>query len=347
MPTYCGVDFHSRQQLVVWCDTSDGEIHIIKLDHSEIEKVRAFYASLHGPVIVGLEATGYSQWFEDLLFELKHEVWIGDAAEIRKRARSRQKTDRRDAETILDLLLKNEFPRIYRPDAASRAILQKLRHRHRLVQLRTKAINHLHAIAIGAGLSIKSKLMTKAGRRQLKALLLSDTHQQQRGEWLTLIDHLTPIIQSIDKELIPIAEQEPRVARLMANPGIGLLTALAIVHTLGPIDRFSNARKITAYIGLDPVENSSGDRKRIGSISKRGSRLVRFLLVEAAQTAARRDPDLKRFYHRVMQRRDKPRAKVAVARQLLVRAYILLRDEIDYAEFRRRAVKVDVARVTQ
>ncbi|HMB28760.1 MAG TPA: transposase, partial [Blastocatellia bacterium] len=112
MPTYCGVDFHSRQQLVVWCDTSDGEIHIVKLDHSEIEKVRAFYASLQGPVIVGLEATGYSQWFEDLLFELKHEVWIGDAAEIRKRARSRQKTDRRDAETILDLLLKNEFPRI-------------------------------------------------------------------------------------------------------------------------------------------------------------------------------------------------------------------------------------------
>jgi len=346
MPTYCGVDFHSRQQLVVWCDTSDGEIQIVKLDHSEIENVRAFYASLHGPVIVGLEATGYSQWFEDLLFELKHEVWIGDAAEIRKRARSRQKTDRRDAETILDLLLKNEFPRIYRPDAASRAILQKLRHRHRLVQLRAKAINHLHAIAISAGLSIKSKLMTKDGRRQLKALLLSDTHQQQRDQWLALIDHLTPIIQAIEKELIPIAEQEPRVTRLMTNPGIGLLTALAIVHTLGPIDRFSNARKVTAYIGLDPVEDSSGDRKRIGSISKQGSRLVRFLLVEAAQTAARRDQDLKRFYHRVMQRRDKPRAKVAVARQLLVRAYILLRDEIDYAEFRRRAVKVDVARVT-
>jgi transposase len=79
MPIYCGVDFHSRQQLVVWCDTNDGEIQIIKLDHSEIEKVRAFYSSLHGPVIVGLEATGYSQWFEDLLFEFKHEVWIGDA----------------------------------------------------------------------------------------------------------------------------------------------------------------------------------------------------------------------------------------------------------------------------
>jgi transposase len=339
MPIYCGVDFHARQQLVAWCNTNDGEIWFIKLDHSRVEKVREFYSAFTGEVIVGLEALGYSQWFEDLLFELQIETRIGNATEIRKRARCRQKTDRRDAELILDLLLKNEFPRIYRPNAESRAILQKLRHRHRLVQLRTKAINHLHSIAISAGLSIKSKLMTKEGREKLNALLLSETHRQQREEWLTLVDQLTPIIEQIERELKPIAEKEPRVARLMTQPGIGLLTGLVLVHTLGPIDRFANARKVTAYIGLDPVEDSSGDRKRIGSISKQGSRLVRYLLIEAAQTAARHDPDLKRFYQRVLQRRDKPRAKVAVARQLLVRAYILLRDEIDYAEFRRRAVK--------
>jgi transposase len=339
MPIYCGVDFHARQQLVAWCNTNDGEIWFIKLDHSRVEKVREFYSAFTGEVIVALEALGYSQWFEDLLFELQIETRIGNATEIRKRARCRQKTDRRDAELILDLLLKNEFPRIYRPNAESRAILQKLRHRHRLVQLRTKAINHLHSIAISAGLSIKSKLMTKEGREKLNALLLSETHRQQREEWLTLVDQLTPIIEQIERELKPIAEKEPRVARLMTQPGIGLLTGLVLVHTLGPIDRFANARKVTAYIGLDPVEDSSGDRKRIGSISKQGSRLVRYLLIEAAQTAARHDPDLKRFYQRVLQRRDKPRAKVAVARQLLVRAYILLRDEIDYAEFRRRAVK--------
>src|SRR5215468_7497619 len=227
MPIYCGVDFHARQQVVAWCDASDGEIRITKLDHPDLEKVREFYSAFSGQVIVGLEASGYTKWFEDLLFELKHEVRIGNAAEIRKRARSRQKNDRRDAETILDLLLKNEFPQIYRPNAESRAVLQKLRHRHRMVQLRTRAINHLHAIAISAGLSIKSKLMTKDGRRQLKALLLSDTHRRQRDEWLALVDHLTPIIQAIEKELIPVAEQEPRVARLMTNPGIGLLTALA------------------------------------------------------------------------------------------------------------------------
>src|SRR5262249_58601704 len=133
------------------------------------------YASLHGPVIVGLDATGYSQWFEDLLFELKHEVWIGDAAEIRKRARSRQKTDRRDAETILDLLLKNEFPRIYRPDAASRAILQKLRHRHRLVPFLGQAGKYLPALSNSASLFNKFKLITKDRHPPLYALSLSAT----------------------------------------------------------------------------------------------------------------------------------------------------------------------------
>jgi transposase len=342
MPIYCGVDFHARQQVVAWCDTSDGEIRITKLDHTDLEKAREFYSAFSGQVIVGLEACGYSQWFEDLLFELKHEVRIGNAAEIRKRARSRQKNDRRDAENILDLLLKNEFPQIYLPNAESRAVLQKLRHRHRMVQLRTRAINHLHAIAISAGLSIKSKLMTKDGRRQLKALLLSQTHQQQRDEWLALVDHLTPFIEGIERELKSLAEQNPHVTRLMTHPGIGTLTGLALVHTLGPIGRFATARKVTAYVGLDPLEHSSGERQRIGSISKHGSKLLRYLMVEAGQTASRHDPDLKRFYYRVLARRDKPRAKVAVARQLLVRAYILLRDEIEYAEFRRRAVKAAV-----
>lgn len=342
MPIYCGVDFHARQQVVAWCDTSDGEIRITKLDHSGLEKVREFYAAFSGQVLVGLEASGYSQWFEELLFELQHEVRIGNAAEIRKRARSRQKTDRRDAETILDLLLKDEFPRIYRPDAASRAILQQLRHRHRLVQLRTKAVNHLHALALGAGLSLKAKLLTKAGRQKLEALLLSQTQRRQRAEWLALLDHLAPLIAGLERELQPLAEQHPRVASLMTHPGVGPLTGLALVHTLGPVERFASARKVTAYVGLDPLEYSSGERQRIGSISKQGSKLLRFLLIEAGHSATRRDPDLQRFYHRVLARRDKPRAKVAVARRLLVRAYIMLRDEIDYAEFRRRAGKAAV-----
>jgi len=134
------------------------------------------------------------------------------------------------------------------------------------------------------------------------------------------------------------AEADPQVQRLRSHPGIGLLTGLCLVATLESIERFANPRKVTAYVGFDPVEDSSGERKRMGSISKQGSRLLRLLLVEAGQVAARRDQELGQVYRRVTLRRGHATAKVAVGRRLLVRAFIMLRDEIDYAEFGRRGV---------
>src|SRR6266849_10904024 len=130
MPIYCGVDFHARQQLVKWCNADDGEIHEQELGHHAIEEVREFYGQFKGEVIVGFETSGYSSWFEVMLEELGHQVWIGHATEIRRRARARQKTDRRDAELILDLLT-----------AESREVLRQLRYRHRLVQMRTRSYN--------------------------------------------------------------------------------------------------------------------------------------------------------------------------------------------------------------
>src|SRR5437762_14288396 len=133
--------------------------------------------------------------------------------------------------------------------------------------------------------------------------------------------------------------------RLRTHPGIGLLTSLCIVHTLQPVNRFRNTRKVAAYAGFDPVERSSAERKCFLGISKAGSRVLRYLLVEAAHTAIRKDEDLKRFYQRLAERRGRPKAKVAAARKLLIRAYIMFRDEIDYAEFRRQAVAARLARL--
>src|SRR6185503_12846287 len=107
-----------------------------ELKHQNKGELKASYAQFKGPVLVGLEASGYSPWFEHLLEELGHEVWLGDATEIRRRARRRQKNDRRDAELILDLLIHDEFPRIHRPTPVSCEILRMLRYRHQLVRLR-------------------------------------------------------------------------------------------------------------------------------------------------------------------------------------------------------------------
>jgi len=112
MTIYCGVDFHARQQTICFCDTTEREVRLKELRHG-VDDVRRFYSGLGGEVIVGLEASGYSSWFVELLEGLGHQVWLGNASEIRRRARRRQKNDRRDAELILDLLRKAEFPRIH------------------------------------------------------------------------------------------------------------------------------------------------------------------------------------------------------------------------------------------
>jgi transposase len=204
----------------------------------------------------------------------------------------------------------------------------------------------LHAIGINAGLPLQRRLLTPPGLKQLQALKLSPVLTAQRDEWLELVVLLNERIATVEQALQQGAKDDADVALLQTHPGIGLLTALALRYTLLPVSRFSTTRKVTAYVGLDCVEEQSSERRRLGSISKQGSRLLRFLLNEAGQTAARRDPELQRFYKRLLQRRDKPKAKVAVARKLLVRSFIMLRDQIDYAEFVRRGVAARAARET-
>jgi hypothetical protein len=167
MSIYFGVDFHARQQFIKWCDTADGEVHEQQLSHRQPDEVREFYTRFQGEVIVGLEASGYSSWFETMLQQIGRQVWVGNPTEIRRRARSRQKTDRRDAELLLDLLLKDEFPRLHRLTPASLEVLRQLRYRHRLVQMRTRIYNALQAIALSAGVSLKAKLRTNKGQERL------------------------------------------------------------------------------------------------------------------------------------------------------------------------------------
>jgi transposase len=344
MTIYCGVDFHARQQTICYCDSAGGEVRRAELDH-ERDDVGGFYSAFAGDVVVGIEASGYSTWFVELLERLGHQVLIGDAAEVRRLARRRQKNDRRDAGLILDLLLRGEFPQVHRPVFESREVLRLLRYRHKLVQIRTRAKNSLQALAFSAGSAGRSRLLSREGREQFLRLEMSEAMGWQREEWLSLVDDLNRRIKGLDSWLDERARGDERVMRLQTHPGVGLLTSLALVHALEPVSRFAGGRKVAAYVGLDPVEYSSGDRQRFGSISKGGSRLLRYLLVEAAQITVRRDEGLKRFYLRLLRRRGAQKAKVAVARKLLIRGYILLRDGIDYAEFLRRGVEARPARL--
>jgi transposase len=344
MTVYCGVDFHARSQSICYCDTADGEVKFRELHH-QTDEVREFYRHLEDEVIVGWEASGYSHWFESMLGELGHEVWVGDATEIRRLAKRRQKNDRRDAEHILDLMLKGEFPRVHRYALESQVILRQLRYRHKVVKHTTMVKNSLRAITLGAGLPMREKLTSKAGQAKLRALSLPSPLDIERDEWWRLLDQLEGQRKAVEKRLHQTAKDDVRVPRLMTHPGVGLLTALCVVHALGPVERFATTCKVAAFAGLEPMEHSSGETKRYGSISKAGNRLLRFLLGEAAQMVALKDDQLRSFYLRLKQKRGTAKAVMATARKLLIRLFIMLRDEIDYAEFRRRGVEVRSARV--
>jgi transposase len=219
-----------------------------------------------------MEATMDARWFERLLQEYHHELWVGDAAQIRAAAVRKQKTDERDALHILDLLLRDKFPRIWIPSPETRDVRQMLRHRHKLVCWRTSIQNQLHALAMSQGLCRKAKLWTKAGRKELEGLQLDPWASRRRGELLQLLDQLNPQIEELDKAVIQAAESRPEALELMKQQGVGPVTALAFVLTIGPVERFATSKKLVSYLGLNPSEDSSGGRQRLGAISKQGLR---------------------------------------------------------------------------
>ncbi len=319
-----GCDLHTRYQEIALLDTATGEIVTRRLEHAKGE-ARAFYASLPEGALVGIESTGCTQWFERLLAEGGHELWVGDPAEIRARAVRRQKTDSRDAEHLLDLLLANRFPRIWIPSPEERDSRQLLKHRDKLVRMRTSLKNQLHYLAMSQGVCRKRKLWSGRGRQELEGLKLGRWASRRRQELLELLDRLEPRIQELDEAVEAEAMRRADVVRLMKQKGVGPVTALAFVLTLGPVERFPNSRKVVSYLGLNPCEHSSGGRQRLGHISKQGNEMLRWLLVEAGQSAAQFDPELRRKYLRLKFRRGAKVAKVAIARQLAVRLYWTLR----------------------
>jgi len=328
-----GCDFHPSYQQIAMLDSVSGEIVEKALSHERKEEVRTFYAGLEGSVRVGIEASGQSQWFERMLAELGHEVWIGDAAKIRASCERKQKTDRRDAELLLRFLAEDRFPRIWVFTAVERDARQLLLHRHKLVRLRTQVKNQLQAQALNQGVQRKRKLWSEAGRKQLESLPLLPWASRRRAELLQLLDQLEASISELDRAVAEQASARPAARRLMTHPGVGPVTALAFALTMGPTERFQRGKQVASYLGLIPSEHSSGGhQQRLGHISKQGNPFLRGLLVEAAQSAVRYEPEMRRAYQRLAQRKCRALAKVAMARKLAVRLYWMLRLQVNYAQ---------------
>jgi len=331
-----GCDYHPSFQQIAFVDMDTGELQERRLEHRE--EAEKFYRGLgvqRMKVRLGMEASGHARWFERLLGELNFELWIGDATEVARKRERKQKTDRQDAQHILRLLLKDDFPRIWVPNWENRDLRQLLWHRHRMVQARTRIMNQLQAVALNEGLRCKKRLWREHGREQLESIRLAPWASRRRQDLLELLDRLNPTITELSQAIEQEAEKFPEARWLMTHPGVGALTALAFVLIIGKADRFQCGKQIASYLGLVPLEDSSGNRRRLGHITKQGSSMLRFLMVEAAQVTVRSLPEWRSKYFHLMMRRGRKIAKVAMARQLAIRLYWMWRKGWDYEQVKK------------
>jgi len=326
-----GCDYHPSWQQICWVDTATGETAERKLEHGSGEAER-FYRQLVEPALIGMESTGNCQWFVEMAATLGHEVWIGDAAKIRACEVRQQKHDRRDAALILKLLLEGRFPRIWTPSGQEKDLRQLLIHRHKLVRFRVQVKNELQHLAMNQGVTKKRKLWSAAGQKVLRELPLKPWASRRREDLFRLKDMLDEPIARLDEAVTQAAEQNSQAKLLMTQPGVGPITSLAFVLTMGDVSRFPRGKQVASYLGLIPREYSSGGHQRFGSISKQGNRFLRMLLVEAAQVAVRCDPQLRSEYLHRCHRKAKGVAKVAAARKLAIRLYWMLRTQKPYPE---------------
>ena len=327
---YIGCDFHPSFQQIAMLDQETGEWVERRLLHTE--EARVFYEGLRGPVVIGIEASGNTHWFEGLLAGCQHELWIGDAAEIARQDGRKQKHDRRSAKLILKLMLENRFPKIWVPTVEERDLRQLLIHRQHLVRMRTRVKNQLQHIALNQGWQKKRKLWSEAGQELLRSLKLELWTRQRRDSLLEMLEELEEKIQPLDLAVAKEAEARELAQRLATHPGVGPVISLATVLTMGDVQRFPDSRSWVSYLGLNPSEESSGQRRRLGAISKQGNPFLRYLLVEGATSAARGDKSLARMYARLKAKKHHGVAKVAVARKLAVRLYWMARTQKSYPE---------------
>ena len=251
-----GCDFHPSFQQVAILDISTGEVRELKLLHADGEAER-FYGELEPPVLVGMGSMGNTLWFERLLERLGHELWIGDPAQIRASYVRRQKTDRRDAGHILTLLVEKRFPRIWVPSHGERDQRQLLLHRHRLVQMRTRVKTELQHLALNQGLQQKRGLWSVRGRADLERLPLTGWTCRRRQDLLQILEMLEEQVAELDQAVEEAARANAQAQLLTSQPGVGPITALAFVVTLGDVGRFKRGKQVASYLGLIPSERSS------------------------------------------------------------------------------------------
>jgi transposase len=303
-----------------------------RLGRIETAQLRTFAQSLSSQDHVVLESTAMTWAIAELLAEHAGRVTVSNPMRTRAIASAKVKTDKIDAKVLAQLGAADFLPEVWAPDEVTRALRRRVAHRCSLVRQRTRLRNQVHAVLARNLIDAPvTDVFGRGGRRWLAGVALPVHEREQVDSNLRLHDALDVEVQLVERQLAEQALARDDVRHLMTIPGVGAITALALVAVIGDVTRFPSPRHLVGYLGLDPRVRQSGEKAaRHGHISRAGQAHARGLLVEAAHTAIRTPGPLHAFHGRIATRRGKQIAICATARKLTVLAWHLLTKDEDY-----------------
>jgi transposase len=313
---------------------ADGRVRSASRITSTVEKLELFAQSLGGDDVVALEATGGAGLIAEIIEPHVAAVVVANTRRLPQISAAKAKTDRLDARTLARLAASGFLETVWAPDERTRALRRLCARREALVRARTRAKNEAHAVPARnlCGRPPVTDCFGKQGRAWLAELELPLDERLTLDGCLRQIDFFDAEIRALEAALAEQALSSPEILRLMTVPGVNLHTAAAFMASVGDIRRFSSARQLVGYLGLDPRVRQSGNAEaRHGRISKAGSSLARGMLGEAAWSVAQTPGPLRAFFERIRARKGPQVAATATARKLACLFWCLLTREQDYA----------------
>jgi transposase len=290
--------------------------------------LRRYFRQFRGKEVqVAVEACGFWPAFREVVEPEVARLVLVHPQRVKAIASAKLKNDRVDSATLAHLLRCDLLPESWKADRETQARRQQVRLRATLVRQRTRLKNQVHAVLHQQGLrSPVTDLFGKRGRGWLAGVKLPAQARESVDVCLRLLDGYTEEIQQQNLQLSEKAKQDKRVEWLTTIPGIGECSAMMVLAEIGEIGRFHNQEALCSYAGLVPrVRESAGKAARCG-ITRQGSPWLRWMMVEAAQVATRSSPAARRYYERLLRKKHKHVARVALARKLLIAVYVLLHD---------------------
>ena len=335
--TYAGIDYH-KQFIVVALGNQNGDLVRHEKLYNDEATIRQFFSQFP-KIVCAIETARGMEWLLDLLREMQITVHVLHAAWLKVIVQSSCKTDKADSKAIMQLLAKDlRLPVVHFPTREQQQLKERLRWRVSLMRTQTRIKLRIHALLDkeNKGLACKDPFTAK-GRKYLETVALAPSRRALMAKHLDLLDELQRRLDAEQKWINQLVKGNPQAALLLTVPGIGVITAATLLAELGDVKRFKNAQQVSRYLGMVPVERSSGGKQRFGRISKEGNSLVRWLLIQDAWQAIHKSAALRNVYLRISMRRGrygKQIAIVAVARKLAEIAFNVLRHNVPYSEER-------------